>query len=336
MEIFFIASAALLVSIPFIAGQWSLRLRRSGQSGLRTSFNPLHCGAVVASGSYGPIWWQSQAKVSIPFIAGQWSLPRSLPSEEAATPALFQSPSLRGSGRFVLLRAAQASTRGMFQSPSLRGSGRFAEKLRKELAATSFQSPSLRGSGRFMAALLVAAALAVWFQSPSLRGSGRFAHARRGDHEGAARVSIPFIAGQWSLRRRRMGDAGGGNPFQSPSLRGSGRFTSRSARTSPRSSSFNPLHCGAVVASRGRAATPRGDARSFNPLHCGAVVASGWARRKRNGPVRFNPLHCGAVVASWGELRRAATEGRVLIPFIAGQWSLPAMGSWRSWNSRRS
>ena len=42
-------------------------------------FNPLHCGAVVASGLRFPI--PGHAEVSIPFIAGQWSL--QLRKEEA-------------------------------------------------------------------------------------------------------------------------------------------------------------------------------------------------------------------------------------------------------------
>ena len=38
------------VSIPFIAGQWSLRNGGPGASGgAGAGFNPLHCGAVVAS-----------------------------------------------------------------------------------------------------------------------------------------------------------------------------------------------------------------------------------------------------------------------------------------------
>ena len=43
--------------------------------GLRTiaSFNPLHCGAVVASEAPSEDLL-SEALVSIPFIAGQWSL----------------------------------------------------------------------------------------------------------------------------------------------------------------------------------------------------------------------------------------------------------------------
>ena len=63
------------VSIPFIAGQWSLP-------------DPIWIGR-------GP-----PATVSIPFIAGQWSLP----DAEALVKRfrhVFQSPSLRGSGRFL-------------------------------------------------------------------------------------------------------------------------------------------------------------------------------------------------------------------------------------------
>ena len=87
---------------------------------------------------------------------------------------------------------------------------------------------------------------------------------------------------------------------------------------------FNPLHCGAVVASGSGVFAMRGTAKSFNPLHCGAVVASfthnrpaagrggkfqspslrGSGRFRMANAIRaagatgFNPLHCGAVVAS--------------------------------------
>ena len=62
-------------------------------------------------------------------------------------------------------------------------------------------------------------------------------------------VSIPFIAGQWSLRR---GGSRRHRPlimFQSPSLRGSGRFGQGIVRLANGLPCFNPLHCGAVVAS---------------------------------------------------------------------------------------
>ena len=88
-------------------------------------------------------------------------------------------------------------------------------------------------------------------QSPSLRGSGRFPHRRAASHAYTARrlnplhcgavvasssvrigkrrhgrVSIPFIAGQWSLHVDAVIDTGGVCESQSPSLRGSGRFRS--------------------------------------------------------------------------------------------------------------
>jgi len=44
----------------------------------------------------------------------------------------FQSPSLRGSGRFRALTMARAIGGVAFQSPSLRGSGRFAQRIAAE------------------------------------------------------------------------------------------------------------------------------------------------------------------------------------------------------------
>ena len=62
-------------------------------------------------------------------------------------------------------------------------------------------------------------------------------------------VSIPFIAGQWSLRGRGSSGVAPRDKFQSPSLRGSGRFLLRELGDPPPAEGFNPLHCGAVVAS---------------------------------------------------------------------------------------
>ena len=90
-----------------------------------------------------------------------------------------------------------------------------------------FQSPSLRGSGRFDERTLVNALRKALFQSPSLRGSGRF---------------TPPAA--WRRGKERK--------FQSPSLRGSGRFALAVWRAWQAEKCFNPLHCGAVVASSSR------------------------------------------------------------------------------------
>ena len=185
--------------------------------------------------------------VSIPFIAGQWSL---RPVQAAAIPgsAASQSPSLRGSGRFPPPHGGGARRRIMSQSPSLRGSGRFLIRRIAADAPIVSQSPSLRGSGRFCADVAFFDALedvsipfiaGQWSlrggaaggvpaprrrsQSPSLRGSGRFPEAEQARRAAEAR-SIPFIAGQWSLRENVVAWAAAFYGFQSPSLRGSGRF----------------------------------------------------------------------------------------------------------------
>ena len=163
-----------------------------------TRLNPLHCGAVVASHG-GRRRGRARKPVSIPFIAGQWSL-RRMGGEHERERRKSQSPSLRGSGRFCPSPHGGWARRDTSQSPSLRGSGRFRAALRaRQSRFSSSQSPSLRGSGRFESL-------------PPPKG-------------GAIRVSIPFIAGQWSLP-----PAAGGRGF------GEERC-------------LNPLHCGAVVAS---------------------------------------------------------------------------------------
>ena len=138
-------------------------------------FNPLHCGAVVAS-SLETSSLIVRIVVSIPFIAGQWSLRfTSLKRRKKMFP--FQSPSLRGSGRFIVRFRCEVRYYLTFQSPSLRGSGRFKtrSKTRSCGQISVFQSPSLRGSGRFTSSTRRPLRPPVLrFQSPSLRGSGRF------------------------------------------------------------------------------------------------------------------------------------------------------------------
>ena len=257
------------VSIPFIAGQWSLRRRRARRRMRRRRFNPLHCGAVVASGDPGNV---------------------------GASAPPFQSPSLRGSGRFRTRRGRNRRWRRRFQSPSLRGSGRFLRRW----PGSGIKKPSFNplhcGAVVASVSVVIGTVIAARFQSPSLRGSGRFldALARNRAQEEVSipfiagqwsllgqrhrprrprRVSIPFIAGQWSLLRQKIQKVQGDDLFQSPSLRGSGRFIRFLEARDIAHACFNPLHCGAVVASVER--PPR------------------------------------------------RTAGGVSIPFIAGQWSLP-------------
>ena len=374
--------AAWRVSIPFIAGQWSLHNQIEALARLRSGFNPLHCGAVVASpaapepaGRPGPrfnplhcgavvasspdaIWIRFLEVVSIPFIAGQWSLQRRA-AKLGADLSEFQSPSLRGSGRFLHCRLGDPPTRrsfnplhcgavvasgsrpptparcGWFQSPSLRGSGRFYHpSLPRRGGACVFQSPSLRGSGRFMWAPLPYGRGGGTFQSPSLRGSGRFSQSEqiRKGIEGFNPLHCGAVVA--SRRPGASGRTGAGcfNPLHCGAV-----VASQGARPDARRpSGFNPLHCGAVVASSGGGAGADRPASRFNPLHCGAVVASlGRGAPKSRRPSRFNPLHCGAVVASPPSREGGAPAmGFVSIPFIAGQWSLPHGGA-RRWKRRR-
>ena len=115
-----------------------------------------------------------------------------------------------------------------------------------------------------------------------------------------------------------------GHVFQSPSLRGSGRFAWRRGKEEVMEMSFNPLHCGAVVASVCRPAPLRRRRRRVSI----PFIAGQWSllapRRMAEGQGgRFNPLHCGAVVASPRRRRKKRrSRGYVSIPFIAGQWSL--------------
>jgi hypothetical protein len=162
------------------------------------SFNPLHCGAVVASPWVRGLRHARHGEVSIPFIAGQWSLPylavmemsRSLRFNPLHCGAVVASQSAHG----------VSSISSRFQSPSLRGSGRFRSRFRRIRAAGGVSIPFIAGQW----SLQGRQATPTWSIT--------------------AGVSIPFIAGQWSLPYLAVMEM------------------SRSLR-------FNPLHCGAVVAS---------------------------------------------------------------------------------------
>ena len=91
------------------------------------------------------------------------------------------------------------------------------------------------------------------------------------------------------------------NRFQSPSLRGSGRF-SRHGRRMAGVGGFNPLHCGAVVASGRPGKRTDLDVYVSIPFIAGQWSLPGTIRRTLvRTTMCFNPLHCGAVVASGRE-----------------------------------
>ena len=113
-----------------------------------------------------------------------------------------------------------------------------------------FQSPSLRGSGRFKPILAVVRTGHAVFQSPSLRGSGRFALVPPESGSSGLGVSIPFSAGQWSLHGKESESAVGGGQVSIPFIAGQWSLPGRAGvGKAPVRRCFNPLHCGAVVAS---------------------------------------------------------------------------------------
>ena len=142
-----------------------------------------------------------RSPVSIPFIAGQWSL-QAEPWLPHARQVVFQSPSLRGSGRFPTTAPSLQWTGARFQSPSLRGSGRFTPDLGGDRAVSASFNPLHCGAVVASQAGRGARKAGSRFQSPSLRGSGRFWRAWVGEQRAQQEVSIPFIAGQWSLLPR--------------------------------------------------------------------------------------------------------------------------------------
>ena len=304
-------------------GSGRFRSRPAARGRLSSSFNPLHCGAVVASndpdfhgirlslfqspslrgsGRFGVRHARhgEKPRVSIPFIAGQWSL------HCVRTPRTRRTPSFNPLHCGAVVASARRGCGA--ESPRLRFNplhcGAVVASARRWLETgptpKRFQSPSLRGSGRFILTKRTERPMMDEFQSPSLRGSGRFREVEIGPRCGRG-VSIPFIAGQWSL--------------QPAADHGVGRLPPR----------FNPLHCGAVVASDARRRRRRGGGRSFNPLHCGAVVASpGIPRQEARQEERVSiPFIAGqwSLPLAWSISNTLCI--RVSIPFIAGQWSLP-------------
>ena len=186
------------VSIPFIAGQWSLRRCGGRRSPTCSCFNPLHCGAVVAS-FIVVAFVISQCSVSIPFIAGQWSL-------------LYYEQWVFINSCFgfnpLHCGAVVASGRTPPRVEELRGG---FNPLHCGAVVASDPGGEEPDGGEDVSIPFIAG---QW----SLRSVCCVLH------QSCCQVSIPFIAGQWSLRKEAQG-------------------------VPTTSTSFNPLHCGAVVAS---------------------------------------------------------------------------------------
>ena len=136
-----------------------------------SGFNPLHCGAVVASCTT---------------------------TDASDSNKKFQSPSLRGSGRFPITERCSQRCSPCF-NPLHCGA------VVASLYATTANAQTVCFNPLHCGAVVASTAT----------------HALHRTH---LRVSIPFIAGQWSLPPAAWRRGREDNQFQSPSLRGSGRF----------------------------------------------------------------------------------------------------------------
>ena len=315
---------SIIVSIPFIAGQWSLR-----------------CGVGSMPTPY---------QVSIPFIAGQWSLPSYV--NRVLESVLSQSPSLRGSGRFE--RQAAQSYYGVLQVSIPFIAGQWSLPLSDiethqetlvclnplhcgAVVASTWTSRADGGSSSSLNPLHCGAVVASPRTWTSLRGGGSClnplhcgavvaSHARRmagGGSAGslnplhcgavvasrgrrgpvrrrAARVSIPFIAGQWSLQAR----PGVGRPVTTlvsiPFI--AGQWSLRRNAPLPRRGEGDvsiPFIAG-QWSLRDDLAEERVDiVKSQSPSLRGSGRFEAAARAEAEERARrLNPLHCGAVVAS--------------------------------------
>ena len=175
----------------------------------------------------------------------------------AATPTrrrMFQSPSLRGSGRLSVHSLTRCAERSHVSIPFIAGQWSLSDLDRAgETPPPLFQSPSLRGSGRFCCCrrgggagrcrfnpLHCGAVVAYGTPSPPEGGASRVSipfiagqwslNGRGGGSAGAYRVSIPFIAGQWSLPASPHGGARGEMKVSIPFIAGQWSLLARQLR----------------------------------------------------------------------------------------------------------
>ena len=135
----------------------------------------------------------------------------------------FQSPSLRGSGRFGVA-CLLAETLGLVSIPFIAGQWSLqANSFPRSNLKANVSIPFIAGQWSLPFGIKVYPNARRDVSIPFIAGQWSL---QGDDHHGTpeAGVSIPFIAGQWSLLHCMMDGFAHSSAFQSPSLRGSGRF----------------------------------------------------------------------------------------------------------------
>ena len=174
-----------------------------------------------------------RVRVSIPFIAGQWSLPPGS-AEPGRRGGVFQSPSLRGSGRFHIISSQPRRTAGQVSIPFIAGQWSLrSATMRERTLRIHVSIPFIAGQWSLPGGVPPGAPDAL-VSIPFIAGQWSLHHRPRRRRRGDELVSIPFIAGQWSLRRGFTSRCRRRCWFQSPSLRGSGRFSGASGASGRR------------------------------------------------------------------------------------------------------
>ena len=293
------------VSIPFIAGQWSLHDRRRGVCRTRQrSFNPLHCGAVVSSHNdrlqrnprlcFNPLHCGAVVSSGKP-KHGRGPRRKSFNPLHCGAVVSSGRPAgrpRRRTGFNPLHCGAVVSSKAGGKEDNAQWKSCF-----NPLHCGAVVSSATRASAGWRRSVSIPFIAGQW----SLRGG------QGGPPHDGSRVSIPFIAGQWSLLLA-LCLMHLGRVFQSPSLRGSGLFPP------PRT----------II---------RGVADAFQSP---SLRGSGLFRRNGRGRRRGRGVSIPFIAGQWSlpARRRRLPEALCLvsIPFIAGQWSLPR---WRGRATRR-
>ena len=254
-------------------GSGRFRSRRIENQLEALAFNPLHCGAVVASRP-PPHGGGAKEELSIPFIAGQWSLRQAGPG--LGVPGLRLSiPFIAGQWSLQSPRGKEVLDEHELSIPFIAGQWSLRSQRVPRQRSPEVSIPFIAGQWSLPRAQARAQREIEACFNP-LHCGAVVASAEVKNLTGVdVQVSIPFIAGQWSLHAHGHADAERACQFQSPSLRGSGRFPITGSNHNVIRARFNPLHCGAVVASSRRRCPP-GVRRSVSI----PFIAGQWSLRR--------------------------------------------------------